>query len=465
MSIRALEWAWISCAKNRGEGRKCWGLSDGQVARVGSGSSCRSLSGDACHLALARHPSALAPLTHADLDLVAGDVDDVVRVGLAAEPIGDDGARLADEDGGIGGSAGAGRDAVSNGVPVVAAHEAQMEMAREHEPHAEPRHGLEREAGPPHLLRGLKGLAERAHQRMMRDDDAERRGARGRKAFPERAQLRRIDRTMRPIAIGERTAGSIEPGERERGTVRIEFEEGLDLGRDIAAIKAIGIEKSAHRIAAEIVIAGDGKNGDAQPDEELVGHLKLGGCAALGEIARGDDEIGLLCEQVCPERGRNHGVVVAEMQVGDVGESHYRDSTRGIGWGFRLLLPGGEAAGARHEGAEIELQQLRVRGGDRNPIPRAVEREAQGLEPGETREGIEPGTGDRRAAGIEALEHGRRELASAETVIRRAAGEPGFGETRVDSATMVSGLVRADLAGGLIDSEMRTAIEREPKTA
>ncbi len=129
---------------------------------------------------------ALVPFAHADLDLARLDVDEVVGVGLTAEPRRDHRGRLADEDGRGGRLARAGRDALANGVLLVAAHKAQMEMARQHEPDAEGGEGLEREARTMRRVRGFQRRALGLHQRVMGDDDAERLGIGAREGFGER---------------------------------------------------------------------------------------------------------------------------------------------------------------------------------------------------------------------------------------------------------------------------------------
>jgi hypothetical protein len=83
---------------------------------------------------------------------------------------------------------------------------------------------------------------------VVRDDDADRVGRRLGKGAVEVAELAAVDRAVRPVAIGERPARGVEAGQRDGRLGAGELEEGLDVGRDVAAIEAVGIEEARTRL-------------------------------------------------------------------------------------------------------------------------------------------------------------------------------------------------------------------------
>jgi hypothetical protein len=75
-------------------------------------------------------------------------------------------------------------------------------------------------------------------------------------------------------------------------------------------------------VLAEVVVAGDGKDGRVDGVEEFSRLLELAGSPALGEVAACHQDIRLLRRHVGREGRRNSRVVMAEMEVRDVGEAH-----------------------------------------------------------------------------------------------------------------------------------------------
>src|SRR3569833_3458217 len=103
---------------------------------------------------------------------------------------------------------------------------------------------------------------------MMRDDDAHGFGRYRLELRFKGRYLPAVERAVRPVAIDERAARGVEPGEHDLRLGPLEREHRLDLGRDEAAIEAIRIEEAADHVAAEVVIAGDGAPGRAEAFEE-----------------------------------------------------------------------------------------------------------------------------------------------------------------------------------------------------
>ena len=100
---------------------------------------------------------------------------------------------------------------------------------------------------------------------------------------------------------------------------------------DVLAVAIEGEEETADDVVKRnVVIAGDADLRAGKFDHEVAGGGILAAAAALGEVAGVDDDVGFGGEDVGDDGLRDCGLVAAEVNVGDVGESlHARERLQG----------------------------------------------------------------------------------------------------------------------------------------